>query len=132
MSEQFGGMLLKVEIFIIGGFFILFMIWVVFKCVVMQEAYEEQVQQEVIEEVYVDFLCDVGLVGDYMFLDIIVKFLKNLVFEVESVELVIFILFYVIIFVLNMCIGLGFCFKIMECLEFYDELQFLGEVIDMI
>lgn len=69
-----------------------------------------------------DFLCDVGLVGDYMFLDIIVKFLKNLVFEVESVELVIFILFYVIIFVLNMCIGLGFCFKIMECLEFYDEL----------
>jgi uncharacterized protein YgiM (DUF1202 family) len=130
MSEQSGGMLPKVEILIIGGFFILFMIWAVSKCAATQEAYEEQAQQEAIEEAQVDSLRGAGLVGDYMPLDTTVKPLKKPESEVESSSTAISTPLYVITPALNMRTGPGLRFKIMERLELYDELQFLGEVTD--
>ncbi|MEQ8703935.1 MAG: SH3 domain-containing protein [Phaeodactylibacter sp.] len=129
MSEQ-SGMLPKIEILIIGGFFVLFMIWAVSKCAATQEAYEERAQQEAFEESKEDSLRDADLVGGYVPLDTTVRRLKAPKPEQEPAGAVNSTPLYVITPALNMRTGPGLRFKILERLELYDELQFLGEVTD--
>jgi uncharacterized protein YgiM (DUF1202 family) len=129
MSEQ-SGMLPKIEILIIGGFFILFMVWAVSKCAATQDAYEEQAQQEALEEAKADSLRSTEMVGGYVPLDTTVKPLKTAEPDKPAAEAAVSTPLYVITPALNMRTGPGLRFKILERLELYDELQFLGEVTD--
>lgn len=123
-------MLPKIEILIIGGFFVLFMVWAVSKCSATQQAYEEQAQEEALENGREDSLREAGMIGDYVPLDTAMKLLKEPKAAQEPVGTTISTPLYVITPALNMRTGPGLRFKILERLELYDELQFLGEVTD--
>jgi len=123
-------MLPKIEILIIGGFFVLFMIWAVSKCSATQQAYEVQAQEEATEAEREDSLRNAGMVGDYVPLDTTIKRLKEPPVEASPAGEGISTPLYVITPALNMRTGPGLRFKVLERLELYDELKFLGEVTD--
>lgn len=131
MSEQ-SGMLPKIEVLIIGVFFVLFMVWAVSKCSATQEAYEAQAQQEAFEESREDSIQQgEGLVGGYMPLDTAMRSQKlQSEAEPEPEQKAIATPLYVITPALNMRTGPGLKFNVLERLSLYDELEFLGEVTD--
>lgn len=123
-------MLPKIEILIIGGFFVLFMIWAVSKCSATQQAYEVQAQEEATAAEIEDSLRNAGMIGDYVPLDTTIKRLKEPPVEESPAGAGISTPLYVITPALNMRTGPGLRFKVLERLELYDELKFLGEVTD--
>lgn len=128
MSEEKPSMLPKIEIFIIGGFFLLFMIWAISKCAATRKTYEKQAKLEAEEAMIADSIAAAERAADFVPLDTTIRPIKKN--EAETADATQGVPLYVITPALNMRTGPGLRFKVLERLELYDELNFLGEVTD--
>ena len=118
------GLLPKVEIFVIGIFFIGFMMWAVSKCSSTQRRYKQQAAFDAAEQARADSMERIST--DIVPLDTSIQPI-NPEPQVEKVRVPIL---YVIVNGVNMRTGPGLNNRIVDRLKLYDEVEFLGEVSD--
>jgi len=120
------GLLPKVEILVIGIFFIGFLMWAVSKCNTTQRRYQQKAEFDAAEQLKADSLekamADIAPPG----LDTVMKPINP---EPQK-EKVRGPVLYVTIKGLNMRSGPGLNYRIVERLQLFDEVEFLGEVSD--
>lgn len=124
MSEKKPGLLPKLEILVIGIFFIGFLMWAVSKCSDTQRRYRERAAFDAAEQARADSLEKAAT--DILPLDTTIRPI-NPAPEKEKARVPVL---YVTIKGLNMRSGPGLSHRIVSRLELYEELEFLGEVSD--
>lgn len=123
MSDK-PGLLPKVEILVIGIFFIGFLMWAVSKCSSTQQRYRQQEAFDAAEQARADSMD--RLVSDIAPLDTSIQPI-NPEPEVEKVRVPVL---YIIINGVNMRSGPGLNHRIISRLQLFEEVEFLGEVSD--
>ncbi|MCB0589347.1 MAG: SH3 domain-containing protein [Phaeodactylibacter sp.] len=119
------GLLPKVEILVIGIFFIGFLMWAVSKCNSTRRLYRQQEAFDAAEQAKADSL--ESLMSEMAPLDTTIQPVNPPEPEVKKERVPVL---YVTVNGVNMRTGPGLRFRILERLELYDEVEFLGEVSD--
>ena len=123
MSKQ-PGLLPKVEILVIGIFFIGFLMWAVSKCNNTQRSYRQKEAFDVAEQARADSM--ERFTTDIAPLDTSIQPIN----PEPNVEKVRVPVLYIIVDGVNMRTGPGLNNRIVDRLKLYDEVEFLGEVSD--
>lgn len=123
MSEK-PGLLPKVEIFVLGIFFIGFLMWAVSKCSSTKRQYRQQDAFEAAEQARADSMD--RIVSELMPLDTSIQPI-NPEPEVEKVRVPVL---YVTVKGVNMRTGPGLNHRIIGRLQLFEEVEFMGEVSD--
>lgn len=118
------GMLPKLEFMVIGILFFAFLIWAMSKCNATQREYQEKADADAREQAIADSLDQLQA---YTPLDTAIKpkIVAPLVGEKERATIL-----YVTVDGMNMRSSPGLKTRIVERLQLYDEVEFLGEVTD--
>ncbi|MCB0570957.1 MAG: SH3 domain-containing protein [Phaeodactylibacter sp.] len=121
------GLLPKLEFLVIGILFFAFLIWAMSKCNATQRAYREKAAADARDEAIADSM-DRVLEG-YSPLDTAIK-AKEITPPAATGDAARKTVLYVTVDGMNMRSGPGLNFRIVERLQLYDEVEFLGEVTD--
>lgn len=123
MSKQ-PGLLPKLEILVIGIFFIGFLMWAVSKCSSTQRRYRQQADFEAEEQARADSM--ERITADIAPLDTSIQPIN----PEPNIEKVRAPILYITVNGVNMRAGPGLSHRIISRLQLYDEVEFLGEVSD--
>ncbi len=118
------GLLPKVEIFVIGIFFVGFLMWALSKCSSTKRLYREQAAFEAAEQARADSM--ERITADIVPLDTTIEPIN----PQPNVEKVRVPVLYITVNGVNMRSGPGLNHRIVSRLQLFEEVEFLGEVSD--